>query len=165
MTTTPIAAVTGFECLLHYCVSNPVMGAFYYILFLILTIIFIIYVSGQFYKWGNWGSEWLSNMIRVTELTSARVGAQSHVVCGEKWISYSSSGWLAFRPMFCRMLTSQGCDTAKVTRRKDWKGHRGQGLGLKDQLRGSCNLGPNYWEYWSGTGSGEEEKGVNPWDL
>lgn len=44
-------------------VSNPVVDPLVYVLFLILTIIFTICVLGQFWKWGNGGSAWLSNMV------------------------------------------------------------------------------------------------------
>lgn len=38
-----MAAVRVFEYLLYYYVSNPVMGPLFYVLFLVLTIILIMY--------------------------------------------------------------------------------------------------------------------------
>ena len=39
MATILMATVMGFECLLYYCVSSPMMGLVFYVLFLILTVI------------------------------------------------------------------------------------------------------------------------------
>lgn len=47
---TPVAVVMTFDCLWCDWVSNPVVGPSFYALFLVLTIIFITYVLGQFYK-------------------------------------------------------------------------------------------------------------------
>ena len=46
-----MAEIIDFGCLLYNYVSNPVTDPLcYYILFLILTMIFTVYVVGQFYK-------------------------------------------------------------------------------------------------------------------
>lgn len=92
MTTTPMAAVTGFEYLLYYHMCHP--GSFILYIIFSPTIIFIIYAAGQFYKWRSQGSEWLSNMVKVTELTSGRAGLEpiQSVVRGEFYI-LSLVGW------------------------------------------------------------------------